>query len=299
MRPRSSSIASPYGAIAVGVFSFTEAAGIFAAIVAGEILWGIGVGWLMLRLRRWVKDPLIEIVLSVLTPFLAFWPPVHLGGSGVLATVTAGLYVSWNGPRLINPGPACRASSSGSSSSTCSKAWCFSSRACRRAPFSAASATIRCRNWRSPPWLSPRAVIVARFVWIFPTAYLPRWLVPPIRRRDPSPPWQWPFVLAFTGVRGIVSLAAALAIPFLTATGAPFSGSRSDPVSDVFRDPRDSRRSGSPAAVGHPQARARACGTQGARGQQSRGVESARRSGAGRERAARSACSRGAISRQK
>jgi CPA1 family monovalent cation:H+ antiporter len=65
-------------------------------------------------------------------------------------------------------------------------------------------------------------VIVARFVWIFPTAYLPRWLVPPIRRRDPSPPWQWPFLLAFTGVRGIVSLAAALAIPFLTATGAPF-----------------------------------------------------------------------------
>src|SRR5262249_43351101 len=42
------------------------------------------------------------------------------------------------------------------------------------------------------------------------------------RRRDPSPPWQWPFVLAFTGVRGIVSLAAALAIPFATATGAPF-----------------------------------------------------------------------------
>jgi CPA1 family monovalent cation:H+ antiporter len=66
------------------------------------------------------------------------------------------------------------------------------------------------------------AVIVARFVWIFPTAYLPRWLVPPIRRKDPSPPWQWPFVLAFTGVRGIVSLAAALAIPFATATGAPF-----------------------------------------------------------------------------
>src|SRR6478672_1065389 len=43
------------GAIAVGVFSFSQAAGIFAAIVVGEILWGIGVGWLMLRLRRWVK----------------------------------------------------------------------------------------------------------------------------------------------------------------------------------------------------------------------------------------------------
>src|SRR5262245_10160596 len=55
-----------------------------------------------------------------------------------------------------------------------------------------------------------------------PYRYLPRWLVSPIRRHDPSPPWQWPFVLAFTGVRGIVSLAAAFAIPFATATGAPF-----------------------------------------------------------------------------
>ena len=90
------------GAVSLGVFSFGRAAGLFAAIVSGELLWGIGVGWLMLRLRRWVNDPLIELILSILTPFLAFWPPVHLGGSGVLATLTAGLYVSWNGPRLIS-----------------------------------------------------------------------------------------------------------------------------------------------------------------------------------------------------
>ncbi|HEV7910402.1 MAG TPA: cation:proton antiporter, partial [Methylocella sp.] len=89
-------------AVSAGAFSFTHAVGMFAAIVAGEILWGIGVGWLMLRLRRWVHDPRIEITLSILTPFLAYWPPEHLGGSGVLATVTAGLYISWNGLRLIS-----------------------------------------------------------------------------------------------------------------------------------------------------------------------------------------------------
>jgi CPA1 family monovalent cation:H+ antiporter len=43
-----------------------------------------------------------------------------------------------------------------------------------------------------------------------------------VKRKDPSPPWQWPFLLAFTGVRGIVSLAAALAIPFVTSAGQPF-----------------------------------------------------------------------------
>ena len=65
-------------------------------------------------------------------------------------------------------------------------------------------------------------VIVARFVWVFPATYLPRWLSPALARRDPAPPWQWPFMLGFTGVRGIVSLAAALAIPFTMADGRPF-----------------------------------------------------------------------------
>jgi len=65
-------------------------------------------------------------------------------------------------------------------------------------------------------------VIVTRFIWVFPSAYLPRWLVPSINRYDPSPPWQEPMLLGFTGIRGIVSLAAALAIPFTVADGSPF-----------------------------------------------------------------------------
>src|SRR5882724_10314232 len=84
-------------AVSAGAFSFGRAAGEFAVIIAGELLWGIAVGWLMLRLRRWVAEAQIEIVLSILTPYVAYWPPQHLGGSGVLATVVAGLYVSWNG----------------------------------------------------------------------------------------------------------------------------------------------------------------------------------------------------------
>ena len=101
-RPRSSSIVSRWRRSSTGAFSLGRATIAFSAIVAGELVWGIGVGWLMLRLRRWVRDPRIEITLSVLTPYVAFWPPQHLGGSGVLATVTVGLYMSWNGFRLIS-----------------------------------------------------------------------------------------------------------------------------------------------------------------------------------------------------
>jgi hypothetical protein len=51
---------------------------------------------------------------------------------------------------------------------------------------------------------------------------LPRWLSPALARRDPLPPWQWVFFLAFVGVRGVVSLAAALALPLTTLAGTPF-----------------------------------------------------------------------------
>jgi CPA1 family monovalent cation:H+ antiporter len=70
--------------------------------------------------------------------------------------------------------------------------------------------------------LTVAVVIVARFVWVFPAIYLPRRLSPKLARRDPAPPWQWVFFLAFVGVRGVVSLAAALAIPLTTLAGAPF-----------------------------------------------------------------------------
>jgi CPA1 family monovalent cation:H+ antiporter len=209
-------------AVVAGGFSAERAAGTFAAIVVGELLWGLLVGWLLLRMRRWVDDAQIEILLSILTPFLAYWPPYFLGGSGVLATVVCGLYVSWNGPKLIRAatrlqgiffwdvivyliegilflltGLQARALILG---------------AHRFAPsLVLVSAAVVCV-----------AVIVTRFVWVFPATYLPRRIVPAIARADPAPPWTWAFLLAFTGIRGIDSLAAALAIPFATGSGMPF-----------------------------------------------------------------------------
>ena len=59
-------------AVATAKFSLPEAAGTFAAIVVGEIIWGIVVGWLSLRLRKWARDPRVEITLSLMTPYLAF-----------------------------------------------------------------------------------------------------------------------------------------------------------------------------------------------------------------------------------
>jgi monovalent cation/hydrogen antiporter len=197
---------------------------LFAAIVAGEIVWGIGVGWLMLRLRRWARDPRVEITLSILTPFLAYWPPQYLGGSGVLATVTAGLYVSWNGLWLISAATRLQGVFFWEFFMYLIEGMVFlitglqaRSLIPRIVNHSIAELTISAA-------LISAVVILTRFVWMYPEAYLPRLLFPGLKRRDPWPPWQWLFAQAFTGVRGIVSLAAALAIPLTAANGAPFPG---------------------------------------------------------------------------
>ena len=62
----------------------------------------MAVGWLSLRARHHARDPQIEITLSLITPYIAYWIPEHFGGSGVIATVACGLYISWNGPLLIS-----------------------------------------------------------------------------------------------------------------------------------------------------------------------------------------------------
>jgi monovalent cation/hydrogen antiporter len=208
--------------VSAGMFSVGEAATVFAAIVAGEIAWGLGVGWLMLRLRRWVGDPRIEITLSIVTPFLAYWPPEHLGGSGVLATVTAGLYISWNGLQLISAATRLQGIFFWDFLIYLVEGLVFLTTGLQVRTLLARIGHYPLRDLAISAVVISAVVILARFIWVFPTIYVPRWLFPRLRRRDPSPPWQWAFIIGFTGVRGIVSLAAALAIPFTTAGGAPF-----------------------------------------------------------------------------
>src|SRR5260370_8006356 len=88
-------------AAGTGLFSLGQAAGTFVLIVVGEIAFGIGIGWLSLRLRRWARDPRVEITLSLLTPYAAFLIPAHLGAPRLLPTMTTGLFPSSTGPLLI------------------------------------------------------------------------------------------------------------------------------------------------------------------------------------------------------
>jgi CPA1 family monovalent cation:H+ antiporter len=209
-------------AVSTGGFSLVEAAGTFALIVVGEIGFGIAVGWISLRLRRWVRDPRVEITLSLMTPYVAFWAPEHLGGSGVLATIAAGLFVSWNGPLLIPAPTRLQGIFFWDLVVYLLEGLVFLITGLQARTMLDSTGAIGLRDLALAVLLTTTVVIVARFIWVFPAVYLPRWLSPSLARRDPAPPRRTAFLLAFIGVRGVVSLAAALALPLTTASGVPF-----------------------------------------------------------------------------
>ncbi|HKN10847.1 MAG TPA: Na+/H+ antiporter [Pseudomonadota bacterium] len=209
-------------AVATGTFSFGSAFLVFIAIIIGEIAFGLAVGYASLRLRRWASDPRVEIILSLLTPFAAYLPPAALGGSGVLATVVCGLYISWNGPLLIPSHTRLQGIFFWDLFIFVLEGALFLLTGLQARPLLERGSQVTGSEFVVAALVTTVAVIAARFLWVFPSLYLPRLLIPAIRRTDPYPIWQRPFLVAFFGVRGIVSLAAALALPFTVASGAPF-----------------------------------------------------------------------------
>jgi Na+/H+ antiporter len=209
-------------AISTGAFSLTKASGTFAGIIVCEVLFGVAIGWLSLRARHWARDPQVEITLSLITPYIAYWLPEHFGGSGVLATVACGLYMSWNGPLLISAATRLQGIFFWDLVIYLIEGLLFLLTGFQMRSLYEKSKAFPLDDILSATALVAVIIIVARFAWVFPAIYLPRILSKRLRQRDPSPPWQWAFVIAFTGVRGAVSLAAALALPFWLPDGNGF-----------------------------------------------------------------------------
>jgi monovalent cation/hydrogen antiporter len=209
-------------AIASGAFSLTKAAGMFAGIIVGEALFGAAVGWLSLRARHYAHDPKVEITLSLITPYVAFWMPHYLGGSGVLATVACGLYMSWNGPLWISAATRLQGIFFWDLVVYLIEGLLFLLTGFEMRLLIEKSKEFPLGGILTATALVAVIIIVARFIWVFPAIYLPRIMSPALRQRDPAPPWQHVFILSFAGVRGAVSLAAALALPLALDNGSPF-----------------------------------------------------------------------------
>jgi len=181
-------------------------------ISAGGVAVGLILGWLMHRARLRLRDPLLESALSLLAPFTAYLAADSLHVSGILAVVVAGLYLGHHAGQAHF---ATRLQDMA--------VWRVATFVLESVAFALIGLQLRPvlqdLGHRDPAELAAEAaivlgaVILARIAWVFPSIYLPRWLVPRIRKADPAPGWAATFVLSWAGLRGVISLAAAAALP--------------------------------------------------------------------------------------
>ncbi|MEU5168854.1 Na+/H+ antiporter [Streptomyces mutomycini] len=211
---------------------------VLAAAVGEGVSWGEGIGEFLLAsvggvavglllmvplhwLRTHLKEALLQNTLSLLIPFVAYAAAERVHASGVLAVVIVALYL---GHRSWQVDFATRLQEAA--------VW-------KMVAFVLESAVFALIGLQLPFVLRELgaysvtealqyavlvfvAVVVVRFVWVYPASYLPLWLSRRIREREGPLPWTSPLIIGWAGMRGVVSLAIAFSIPLLTHEGEDF-----------------------------------------------------------------------------
>jgi CPA1 family monovalent cation:H+ antiporter len=196
-----------------GTFSLVAAGAQFVLVAAGGILIGIIVGNALIYAWRRITDPTLEIVISLLAPFAAYLPADALHVSGVLAVVTAGIVAARQAARVVSPNGRLTGSGVWSVLVFLINGFAFLLIGVQLPGILKALTAFAPAQLIGLGLAISATVILARFVWVYPATYLPRWVSAKLRAREPNPPAAAVFVISWAGMRGVVSLAAALALP--------------------------------------------------------------------------------------
>ena len=210
-------------ATVTGSFSLGKAGAQFLFVGLGGVALGLLVGAGARWVQRRLNDPPVQITISLLTPFAAYLLAEHAHVSGVLATVTAGIYLGWHSTAL----PArtrLQAQAFWEMVAFLLNGFIFVVIGLQLPEILRALSEEPLARLIGYGLLISGTVVIVRIAWVFPATYLPRWLSPKLRARDPALPWQQNVLIAWAGMRGVISLAAAFALPLVLANGRPFPG---------------------------------------------------------------------------
>src|SRR6187401_1517125 len=205
-------------AVVAGSFSAFYTAGLFVVSVGGGIAVGLAVGWLVRQIRRRLDNPPAEITISLLTGYVAFIPADLMGVSAVLAAVTAGIYLGWYTPEVTSAQVRLQGLAVWEIVQYLLNALLFVLIGLQLPVVVDALGDISAAKLLGYAAVVSLTVIVLRFAWVFAVLHAPKW----IARRMSN--WRGAVFLSWAGMRGAVSLAAALALPLETDAGTPFPG---------------------------------------------------------------------------
>lgn len=209
-------------AVVTGSFSLWHATAHFFLDVIGGVAVGLAVGFLIRQVRRRLDHSPTEIAIALFSGYFAYLPAEALGVSAVLAAVTVGIYVGWYTPELTNVQTRLQGDAVWEILVFLLNALLFALVGLQLRPILDGLSGRSAWSLIADAAIVSAAVVLTRMVWIFPATYLPRLLFRRIRERDPYPPWQAPVIVGWAGLRGAVSLAAALALPLTIDGGQPF-----------------------------------------------------------------------------
>jgi monovalent cation/hydrogen antiporter len=210
-------------AVGVGV-SLGEAGLEFLGAAAGGFAIGIAVGFVIAAIRRRIDDPPTEITISLLTGYAAFLAAEEIGASGVLAAVTAGLYMGWRAPQLITPETRLQAYAFWEVLVFLINATLFILIGLQLPVIVDGLGSFPAGEVAGYSAAVFAAVIGARFLWLFTMPYVVRAIDRRQSQRARRLGARERIVIAWSGMRGAVSLAAALALPLTTDAGAALPG---------------------------------------------------------------------------
>lgn len=216
-------------AVVAGGFSLGRIALDFSLVSVGGFLTGLVLAFLVGRLRDVLgrvrgPDPMIEVTLSLMTPYAAYLAAEQLGVSGVLSVVAAGLHAGWRDPVRMDV----------QTRQTTSAVWqvvifwlngmAFVLLGLQfPSLFAAVSGEFSNAHLLGLTLAIAGTVIAARMLWAFPGSYLP-FLFRSVRETEKKPSAEAVVVAGWAGMRGTVTLAGALSIPLALPDGAPFPG---------------------------------------------------------------------------
>jgi monovalent cation/hydrogen antiporter len=196
-----------------GSFVIWQAGLRFLVGATGGVLVGLLVGWLIAEVRRRLDDPVVEIVISVVTGYVAYLPAELLDVSGVLAAVTAGLYVGWRAPELASPSTRLLGFSFWEVMVYLANAVLFILVGLQLRPILSGLGGTAVAVLVGQAALISAVVIAVRLGWVFTVPYLVRLLDRRQAQRLRRAGARERLVTGWSGMRGAVSLAAALALP--------------------------------------------------------------------------------------
>ncbi len=200
-------------AVVGGHFSLLELARDFVWVSLGGIAVGLALGFVINRMVTWLSDTPVEILLTLIGSFAAYVIAEQFHLSGVLASVVLGVYLGRQSPKAMSAQSRVESKVVWETLVFLINGTVFLLIGLQLPSVLSSLKADNMQNLLGYAVAVSLTVVVLRFVWVFPASYLPRILSRSLRERDPPPSWKYLTVISWTGMRGIVSLAAALSLP--------------------------------------------------------------------------------------